>query len=397
MMKDSSTPPKAADPLKAIRGRVAKKLQGFTSDFPRELDDQHMVSYRPDRKDFPVPDLVLFTLRHLMGWSWQGAGEKVRWSVYGSVAGEPIVFEHRKFGFSIIRGPASKITNSRIEGQLKTALKEVEKFLEPLAEHQIRQGEVLIVNRFSEFDARYRFFRDLANKSYGRAAKPPRPSRAQGGLKRHTDDFVRGLNHMQAANHKGFFHSIAMVDSYFSALEHRLVLLRALTGQPLKPGELLKILASKWDEKLKLVLPVAGNRHAEQIMSRMRRIKERIRNPFAHGGVENDGGSLFFHLPHVGAIPANFTRFGDSVRFSFIPIEADDHAESCAVFDGLDALLSAGPLAGPHKLMDAGVDPSFNAATLKQYSDAIAGGEAHLDTFIEHWSHQWERHVNMDY
>lgn len=396
MTKDTSSPADA-DSFKAIRRRVAKRLEGFTPEFPDKIDSGKMSSYRPSAKDFPVPELVLFTMRNIMGWRWQGHGEKVRWSVYGSVAGEPVVFEHRKFGFTIVRGHSPKVADSRIEGQLKAALKEVEKFLEPLAQHQVGQGEVLVVNRFAEFSARYRFFRDLADKAYRRAAKPPRPSRARAKPAGDLSKLLEGFQHTMTANREGFFHSTAMVDCYFSALEHRLVLLRAFTGLPLGPGELLDVLAAKWDEKLKRVLPVAGNQHAEQILGRMRRIKERIRNPFSHGGVENDHGSLFFHLPHVGAIPANFSRFGNSVRFSFIPIEVDDHGESCAVFDELDGLLCAGPLAGPHKLMDAGVDPSFDASSLSRYADAIGGTEAHLDAFIEHWGHEWDRHANMDY
>jgi hypothetical protein len=133
-------------------------------------------------------------------------------------------------------------------------------------------------------------------------------------------------------------------------------------------------LAAKWDDKLKAVLPMGSNRQAELLLGKMRRIKERIRNPFAHGGVENDKGSLFFHLPTVGGIPANFTRFGDSIRFSVMPIEADDHAECCAAFDELDNLLSTGALVGPHRMMDAGVDPSFNPNSLADYRKAAAGG-----------------------
>jgi len=389
--------PDQSDPFRAIRKRVAKKLEGFTPDFPADLHSWDMASHPSDARDFPVPELVLFTMRNLMGWPWTGHGEKVRWSVYGQVAGEPVVFELRKFGFTILREPNAKIPHSRIVGQVRTALKEVETFLEPFAEHQVARGEVLIVNRYSEFDARYRFFRNLADKAYERATKPYRPRKAQRDAKDHISDLVGGLNQRMVANREGFFHSTAMVDSYFSALEHRLVLLRAFTGKLLEPGELIEILTDNWDKKLKLVLPIAGNRHAEKILGRMRRIKERIRNPFAHGGVENDGGSLFFHLPHVGAIPANFSRFGDSVRFSFIPIEADDYCDSCSVFDNLDELLSSGPLAGPHRFMDAGVDPSFDVNTLKSYADAISGGEVCIDVLIKRWSQEWTRHTNMDY
>ena len=188
-----------------------------------------------------------------------------------------------------------------------------------------------------------------------------------------------------------------MVDAYCSALEHRLVLMRAFLGTPLAASELGAILRSNWDDKLKVVLPIEGNRDAELLLGTMRRIKERIRNPFAHGGVENDGGSLFFHLPNVGAIPANFSKFGDSARFSFIPVEADDHAHCCAAFDQLDTLLRTGPFAKPHRLLQSGVDPSFDQETLASYAKAVSGDDEDLERFIDRWNHEWERHANMDY
>lgn len=116
-----------------------------------------------------------------------------------------------------------------------------------------------------------------------------------------------------------------------------------------------------------------------------------------HGGVENDRGAPFFRLPKIGAIPANFSKFANSVRLSFLPVEADDHAECCAVFDALDALLSERELSGPHEMVRWGVDPVFEADSLSEYAEAVAGGPKHIDAFIEHWSRAWEQHANMDY
>jgi hypothetical protein len=386
----------APDAYENLRRRLTTKLAGFTAEVSSAGERPVMMSYRPDRSRFPVPELVLFALRDVLGWPWVGAGEKVRWTVHGAVDGQPVGFELRKFGFTIYRPKGRDDLDARIEGQLQAALREVERFLAPVAEAQVARGEVLIVNRFAEFDSRYRFFRDLADDAYDEGAAPSTPRGADSGVAG-LRDATKAINAMLAANRRGFFYSTAMVDSYFSCLEHRLVLLRAFTGVPLAEGELLRLLTARWDEKLKLVLPMPLSRDAELVLGRMRRIKERIRNPFAHGGVENDKGSLFFHLPRIGAIPANFTRFGDSVRFSFLPVDADDHAESCAVFDALDALLGMGPLAGPDQMLRGGVDPAFDARTLKDYADALAGGTEDIDAFIDAWSHAWERHTNMDY
>lgn len=391
------TPP--TDPYSDLRRRLQKKLNGFSDD-ALESEGIKMVSYRPERTVFPVPELVLFALRDVLGWKWYGAGEKVRWTVRGALDGAPVAFELRKFGFTVIRPEGRDDLDPRILGQLPSALREVETFLRPLAEQQVANGQVLITNRYSEFNDRYHFFRDHAERSYRRSERPTRRKEkavADDSGRVSLSDATRDMNRMLSAQREGFFYSTAMVDSYFSCLEHRLILLRAFTGRPLAEGELLELLASKWDEKLKTLFPSPLPESVATVLGQMRRIKERIRNPFAHGGVENDRGSLFFRLPKIGAIPANFSKFANSVRFSFLPVEADDHAECCAVFDALDALLSERELSGPHEMVRWGVDPVFDAESLSEYAEAVAGGPEHVDAFIEHWSRAWERHANMDY
>lgn len=337
-----------------------------------------------------------------MGWEWSGHGEKVRWTVYGSFKEFPVLFELRKFGFAIGMEGGNAKDRQRLINQLKTALKHVETFLAPIAKHQVSIGEASIANRFSEFDSRYRFFREKADKAYATAKTKPRKRKAkddvntgEGLVTSFIGDISSGMNRMMRYNQEGFFYSTAMVDAYFSLLEHRLVLLRAFTGKPLAPGELLEFLGTKWDDRLNLIVSDANV--SAEALGKMRGIKERIRNPFAHGGFENDGGSIFFHLPTVGAIPTNFSRFGNSVRFSFIPIEQEDHADVCTIFDSLDELLTTGALERPHRLMDAGVDPSYDEAYLKKYHAAVSGTEKDLEEFLELWGREYMMHANMDY
>lgn len=385
------------NPFGRARKRLEKKLVGFSSDFPRDLQRHEMESSRPNTKDFPVPELVLLALRNVMGWRWSGHGEKVRWTVYGSVLGEPIAFELRKFGFTILRAKSAQVPQDRIVGQLRAALRELENELKPLADHQARRGAVLVVNRFGEFDSRCRFFREKARKSFRGARNPPKPKRSTKGGKAVMAGIADALNYVSRRQRAGNFYATAMIDAYFSALEHRLILLRAFIGLPLEDGGLTAFLSKRWDDKLRVILPVDANKPAAEMLGKLRRIKERLRNPFSHGGLENDGGSLFFHMPEVGVIPANFSNFADSPRFSFLPIEDQTFDECCNAFDALDKLLSSGALKLPDRFVVAGVDPSFDAASLVQYAEAIAQGEGAVEEWIARWGHEWETHANMDY
>jgi hypothetical protein len=396
-----------ADPLASIRRKLIKKLSGFSGDVPAGVSSWNMAASRPAREEFPVPGLVLLALRNIMGFSWSGPGEKVAWSVYCMFDGVPLAFEHRKFGFTICYPTGAMVDLERVRGQLRSALNALEDWLEPYARQLADDGHATIVNRDKEFYCRYRFFRELADEEYAEAQVPPRrrkaPKRAakKGQKGEAAKSVIRcledDLNHRLRHEHNGVFHSTAMVDAYFSRLEHLLVLLRAFTGKPLAKGELITLLAASWDEKLKMLVDVTSDRQTELLYSRLKRLKERVRNPFAHGGMENDRGSINIHMPGIGAVPANFSKIRESVRFNFIPIEADDHKSACDLFDQVDALLKNGNLDRPFRLVDAGVDAAFDPNSLTKYARVISGLDEDLEGFINWWWHEWERHANMDF
>lgn len=386
----------AASLVAAIKQAVSTKLVGFTRDLPDGYDGSALGPVGLDVKLFPVPELVLFVLRDLMGWRHHARGEKERWVIVGSVADNPIGFVLRKSGFALLRGSPDNIAQDRIVGQLQAAISAAQPLFDVYAQRQIDCGALLVVNRFSEFDTRYRFFRHLADKSFKRSKRKRRISKVDDPDR--VDDLLAAqVNEQWRAASEGFFHSAAMVDCYFSALEHRLILLRAFVGRPMKPGEFNAFLISKWDKKLAAILKISGNREAELTLGSMRRIKERIRNPLAHGGVENDRGSLFVHFPKLGPLPANFSRHGSSAGFSLFPIEEESHSEVCTTFDKLDCLLSTGDLCGPARMLDAGVDPSYDAQSISAYGSAVAAGPQGVSAFVEQWGYEWDRHANLDY
>lgn len=388
------------DILATLRRRMAKSLRGFESGLPHGCDPWKLRGGRADPKLFPVPELVLFALRDVMGFSWSGPGEKSRWSVYATVEGEPFVFELRKFGFAVDHSsgvPLALLT--RVKGQLSSSLRLLEPLLANLAKAQIADGNLTLENKLAEFDNRYRYFRELADTAFGPDPNltadiaPPADSPKGAAV---IADLTARMNQTLARQQEGYFASGAMVDTYFSKLEHRVLLLRAFVGRPLAKGDFEAFLQKTWDDRLRDVANIDADHVGGHLLGRLRDIKASIRNPLAHGGVENDGGSFYFHMPKIGAIPANLSRYRGRLRMSFFPIANTNHTEICALFDEVDALLEQGPLELPNEFVRWGIDPQFDCDSLERYAEALARGAEAVDSLVAALSLEWERHANYE-
>lgn len=384
----------AVDGVEQLKAQLSRILCGFSCEITK---DKYAVStYKLEASDFPVPELILYTLRDVLGWQWHGREEKVRWTVYGSVGGEFVSFQFAKFGLRFSRSHFTEMENSRILCPLGAAIKAVEKNIRPQAKNLIEQGKFTMVNRFGEFTDRYKFFREKADASFKAADNPPDVEEASGAEVGFAG-LAGFLNHKHEHVTSGFYNSVAMIDCYFSGLEHRLLLMRAFSGVPLGLGGFREFMEISWEQKIGLFLDVKKNKSNRDMLGHLKAIKDRIRNPFAHGGFENDKGAIFLHFPTLGAIPANFTDFAKSSRFTLFPIESENFTEICSTFDQLDQVLSINHLWGIHRFVETGVDPSFDEVSLKNYAEAIIGGESDVERLIDRWGRAYEVHANMDY
>jgi len=379
-----------------LRVRMARALKGFKSGLPEEVDEWDLFPHTPDRKLFPVPELVLFGLRNVMGFRWCGVGEKVRWTVHTTVDGEPFAFALQKFGFRILaRREVPPDLLKRVAGQLSGSLKLLEPMLQAFAQTQIDGGNLTLENRMSLYEDRYRYFRELADKAF--AFKPRTGKKNSAGDMAIFNDMVERTNRLGEAERRGFFASGAMVDAWFSGLEHRMLLLRAFLGRPLAESSFRAFLKAKWRDRLIELHGGVVDAKLDRLLMKLVEVKEAIRNPLAHGGVENDDGAFYFHLPKVGAVPANLSRYRGRLKMSFFPIEAGTHAETCQLFAAVDEHLSTGIFELPNEFVRWGIDPQFDEDSLSRYGTAIAGGADGVEELVGRLSHEWEQHANMDY
>ncbi|XAP76898.1 hypothetical protein ABC955_09855 [Citromicrobium bathyomarinum] len=385
--------------VERLRKKMENALRGFEKEPPPNFSEFSLRPHTPERRLFPVPELVLFGLRNIMGFPASGPWEKVRWTVYATVDGYPFGFAYQKFGFRVLaRGDTPQPLIDRVSNQLSSSLKLLEPLLTKVAKTQIAIGNLTLENRMAMYTDRYEFFRKQADDAF---AFEPEEIAPQADTPEGSIDFLHlafgSINQKGESDAHGFFASSAMIDAWFSRLEHRLLLLRAFKGTPLKPGDFETFIAAKWDDRFKMLFERGVDKRTGELLGELRRVKEALRNPLAHGGIKNDGGSFYFHLPAVGAVPANLSRYRDRVEFSFFPIPAGTHEETCKLFDDVDALLTTGEFELPNEFVRWGLDPQFDAKSVARYGEAIAEGPETVEALVDHLSREWEQHANMDY
>lgn len=358
----------------------------------REAEGKHLVEHikAMTPPGFPIPGLLLFGLTQLLGLETYGPEEKMRWGVCFAFRGSTFGFELRKFGLRALCQPnmLDTPTLKEVLGRARALTNIVETYLSGsgYVANQINSGRFTIVNLYGQLDARYRFLREKARAAY--ATPPPPPERRTGKVGTFTT-FDPGR-----PEREGSALGTAAVDAYFSLQEHLFCISLAFTTFGQSRPDLLQFLGANWRTKARLVLNIRDPA-VKAFYDRLVAIREEWRNPLAHGGFLSGGGSLYFHLPGIGALPARLRRTsaGVKVRFS---LRSSSFTEIMGLFDSFDAFLLEGPLRYPIKWGLSGLDVAFDAHSAAAHAAAMQSDET-FEEFIEYRSYEEDLHTNMDY
>lgn len=368
--------------LELIR-RALRRFERVDCDFATSM------TLRINRDEFPIPEFGLLLLRDIMGFSWTGKDEKVAWTVYAAFDGMPMAFALRKFGFRI--DCSSEHTGRKALGALRKASKLAEPILFELASEQAHAGNVVLVNKFNDFHARYWFFRNLAVDAYN--SPPPSPN----VISTNSDGMATGyVSDPFKPQREGYWFASAMVDAFFSRLEHQCTLLLPFIGFDPTGSRLSAIIRDDWGPKFKAVFNINVNLDAKRIYDRLFSLRERIRNPLAHGGFEKGDHSLYFHVPTIGTLPGSLSRISDSaIQFKFIAIERHDFEEICAIFDDFEAFVGSS-LRRPQRYVESGLNVAFDERSRREYAASIANDDV-FENYLEYQTHLADMHANMDW
>lgn len=348
-----------------------------------------------DTNIFPDPNLLLFLLIEICNFSRRTREEKMHWNVAFIYKNMNYAITHEKFGLRLYEEIDNTINQNEVLGKLNKILRFVEKnALNDIAKQKILEGNITIVNQFNKIDNQYKYFRNRAKTEF-----TPEENKVTNLGTKDISNFMKNamdlINRESAAKQKGQYNTLAMIDAYFSRLEHLLVLALPFFNYDRNNENISVFVGLNWSDKLKRILDFS-NVEIQKHYSALVLIKEKYRNTFAHGGFEKNGQSFYIDLGPYGAIPASLSGVKNSIHFKIFPIDQNVYVEICSIFDGFDQYLSS--IAMPQVWIYAlsSLHLSLSESYLKdmlEQSDDIND----FEDWIDHMHDMNDRYYNADY
>jgi len=382
---------------------IYEGLKKSLKDFSPSIDPETSLIYSQKSSKFhigsdeiQVPELIQFIFSNILNYTVMGPGEKLRWQVRFFYENIDATFALEKFGLRLyLSSPTEdqekliKIKNE-ITGKLSRLILKAEKHIfTPFAKHQIKERNFTIANHYHKFENRFDFFRNKATNDYI-------PEVQKGNESIH--ELARKFNALQEYKYEQSYYAIAMLDAYFSFLEHLFVLILPIAEKPCKKYDLVQFISSFWSQKYKVLFDVKKNRKAKEFYDQLNELKENFRNYYAHGGFEKNGESLYFHFPGIGALPAKLSSKKNEPHFDFFPIDDTSTSHMIKVIDKFDEWLRSDDSGVKYavRYAESGLDMPCDS----QHIDEIICSMTNIQEFdklLEKYSHVTDMHDNMDY
>lgn len=372
---------------------LLQSSRDFTSDndaFNKQFSEQDYNRVN-NEGDFPLPYMVYLTLISLLEFRCWGKEEKIAWTIPFKYKENRFLISHRKLGLRIFAHSSVIIEDiKKMIVRLNKTIKVTDKLMEPFIEHQLKLGNTAITNKYHSFYERYLFFREKAREAFDSLPPPSVPIYDSNGKKigvssKPFQPIREGMNYTQA-----------MLDSYFSYLEHLLVLLLPFQDFSHDKDDLARLMSSDWTTKYNRIFKPQDNPVFMKHYKNLKEIKEKYRNTFAHGGFEKQGASLFVQIPYIGYIPVTLSNHSKSISFSMFPVRDTDYSQICNLFDEFEKHLNVGDYRRKMEIIKSGLDIYFESDIIEEYNTALESDE-NLKEFLDYQGYLYDRNANMEW
>jgi hypothetical protein len=345
--------------------------------------------------ELPVPGLARWLLHDFLGGPDLGHDEKIAWQVRFTFDGRQCALAFEKFGLRLYFSPDALDGEPALRGfadellrRLKKAIRVAEsEVFRSFAGQQMADGQVTVTNQYHQLRMMYEHFRAAAEN-------PTLPVSADDADDDTGIDFS-GWNRAIAVDRMRFFNGVAMVNAYFSLLEHLIVLIWPFVNYQPGVDDLQRFVGDRWADKYKRLFDVNADRQAKTLYDRLRDAAEEYRNTYAHGAFDKMGGAFVIHFTG-GAMPAVLSDIRDHRLLGFSPLPEPDLASITALFDEVDDWLSTEAAPFGVRYAQAGYDVPFNESHIDEARAAMTS-DIDFDEWLTNLGYAIDNLSNMDW
>ena len=372
--------------IKKINDSFNYILKDFSQEEIKEsYENPKYISYVAPKKLKIEPYIVFIIFVYLKKYNFSGRWEKIAWALSIRYKGVAITYSHQKFGFRVSVCDDNKngklIAKESLE-QIRKAVHLAEKLIEPYVHAKLDSGQVSVPNNYKELADRYKYFRKKAEHHFSKIDKSFKNEHLIWAV--FNDSIVKATNY-----------SIAMLDAYFSLLEHILVLIRPFVLQE-STKNLSNYVGSNWSTKYKTIFNIEKNAKAKYHYQQLIDIKENYRNVFAHGNFRKEGGSFHIHMEHLGALPFQLTKSKQSLVFSSSRIYPSYYNDICKQLNNFDNFLAANQTRYGMVYIKSGLPVAFDNNSITLYHSCMTSTKK-FEEFIHFRAMEIDNALNMDW
>jgi len=370
--------------------------------------------------EFPVPGILKVTFSLSACVRQLDYSEKTQWAFSFQFQNRPSVVAFQKFGLRLYIQPEFPSFTNRpsssdktdlgnsLDFQYKDGLLQVLKKSVRLVENGIlksvgvaslKSRDLIIRNDYRAIHEMYEYFRFASTQLSKDVDRQEDMQRLPEGDHTAGEVIKAALAPwfaLRERERERGYNDVASVLSFFSLLEHVLVLLLPLSQNNISVDIDTFIglpLTDKWTAIFSNASPI-DSRMREKVFQ----IADKYRNFYSHGGVSKRGKSAYFTVPTIGSIPMSLSKVKNDVYFPFLEIASGSNLVEIEVFpffDELELWLKQGSSSFAMRFIEEGFDVPFSKKFVETFLE-VTRSEEEFEDWMQTRSEVLDRFHNFE-
>lgn len=371
-----------------------------------EKTSNELVSGISHRNDFIIslsdelkikhPYIIYIIFVILKDFWWIGRWEKTAWEIPIKYKDVDFILTHRKFGFRIISNENEESVKKGLEAmaQIHKTIPYAEELYKPHIKAILQKNHISLENKYYIILNRYKYFKDKTVYTFRMADKYKNEKIKQNSIQ----DVFQLINKNRRKISVGNYYLIAMVDSFFSLLEHIFVLLIPfIPNFDITSIKLDEVIGMRWKNKFRIIFSDTKDNDSNKNLENLVKIKEIFKNTISHGHFLKRDNSFFAQTEYLGLIPVILTEHQDTLNYSLGSINQMSFKEIMDSFNNfIKYLKNHKKTKYGMKYIESGLPVAFDDDSIKSYNDAMKNYKS-FDNLLRHMSYLHDKAANMDW